>query len=58
MKESRAWEQFRIMLDPSNNDEVFSIAYCCVSKACIYKKKVSGKERSFKVMFACSHKSL
>ena len=27
MKGSRAWEQFRIMLNPSNNDEVLGVSY-------------------------------
>ena len=47
MKGSRAWEQFRIMLDSSSNEEVFEVACCCVCKVCIlYKKKVSGEEKS------------
>ena len=28
-KGSRAWEQFRIVLDSSNNEEVFGVACCC-----------------------------
>ena len=48
-KGSRAWDQFRVVFDPSNNSEVFGVACCCVCKVCIlYKKKVSGEERSFK----------
>ena len=35
------------MLDSSNNEEVFGVACCCVCKVCIlYKKKVSGEEKS------------
>ena len=46
-KGSRAWERFRAVLNPSNNDEVFGVACCCVCKVCIlYKTKVSGEERS------------
>ena len=46
-KGSRAWQQFRIVFDPVNNEEVFGVACCSVCKVCIlYKKKVRGEERS------------
>ena len=67
LKGSRTWEQFRVVLNPSNNDEVFGVACCCVCKVCIlYKTKVSGEERSlgtknmlyrsYEAMLACSCK--
>ena len=31
-KGNRAWEQFRVVLNPSNNYEVFGVACCCVRK--------------------------
>jgi len=31
----RAWEQFRIVVDSSNNFEVFGVACCCLCKVCI-----------------------
>ena len=46
-KGSRAWYQFRAVLNPLNGEEVFGTACCCICKVCIlYKRKVSGKERS------------
>ena len=30
VKASRAWEQFRIVVNSSNNEEVFGVASCCV----------------------------
>ena len=39
------WEQFQIMFNPSNNDEVSGVACYLVCKVCIlYKKKVSGRK--------------
>ena len=37
-KGSRAWDQFRVVFDPSNNSEVFGVACCCVCKVCILYK--------------------
>ena len=46
-KGSRAWDQFRGVLNPLNDEEVFGVACCCICKVCIlYKRKVSGEERS------------
>jgi len=39
MKGSRAWEQFRVVYDPSNDVEVFEVACCCVCKVCITLQK-------------------
>ena len=41
-KGSRVWEQFQVVFDPSNDAEVFEVAYCCV---CEVKKEVSMEER-------------
>ena len=32
MKESRAWQQFRIIFNPVNNEKVFGVSCCCVCK--------------------------
>ena len=46
-KGSRAWEQFRLVWDPSKNEEVFGIACCAVCKSCLlYKKSINGEQKS------------
>ena len=35
IKRSRAWQQFRIVFNPVNNEEVFRIACCCVCEVWI-----------------------
>ena len=46
-KGSRAWEQFRIVWDVENGEEVFGSACCTTCKTCLlYKKLVNGAERS------------
>ena len=46
-KGSRAWEQFWIVFDRFNDNEIFGVTCCSVCKVSIlYKKKMSGEERS------------
>ena len=46
-KGSKAWQQFQIMFNPVNSEEVFGVACCCLCKVCIlYKKKMRGEEIS------------
>ena len=35
-KGSRAWDQFRVVLNPLNDEELFGVACCCICKVCIY----------------------
>ena len=39
-KGSRAWDQFRLVWDPSKNEEVYGIACCAVCKSCLYIKSL------------------
>ena len=38
-KGSRVWDQFRVVLNPLNDEEVFGVAFCCICKVCILYKK-------------------
>ena len=47
LKGSCAWDQFRLVWDPTTNEEVFGIACCNICKSCLlYKKKIKGEEKS------------
>ena len=44
MKGSRAWDQFRVVLNPSNNEEVFGVACCCVYMVRMYPLQKKGEQ--------------
>ena len=45
-KDSRAWDQFRLVWDPVNHQEVRGVTSCSVCKSCLrYKMSVEGEEK-------------
>ena len=45
-KGSHAWDQFRLVWDPVDNQEVRGIACCSVCKSCLHKTSLNGEEKS------------
>jgi len=45
-KGSHAWDQFHLVWDPVDNQEVCGIACCSVCKSCLcYKMSLNGEEK-------------